>query len=79
MCCRRLLHASRANEVHGSGDDVVIIHPNFRVFALANRPGFPFLGEDFFRECGDEFSSHVIDNPDADSELSLVTQVRRVR
>ena len=26
------------------------IHENFRVFALANRPGYPFLGNDFFAE-----------------------------
>ena len=24
------------------------VHPNFRIFALANRPGYPFLGNDFF-------------------------------
>ena len=26
---------------------------NHQVVALANRPGFPFLGNDFFREMGD--------------------------
>jgi hypothetical protein len=39
---------------------------------LANRPGFPFLGNDFFKECGDVFSVHVVDNPDLDSEISLL-------
>ena len=29
-------------------DDVIWIHPNFKLIALANRPGFPFLGNDFF-------------------------------
>jgi len=29
---------------------------NFRMFVLANRPGFPFLGNDFYREIGDVFS-----------------------
>lgn len=28
--------------------------------------GFPFLGNDFFREAGDAFACHVIDNPDID-------------
>lgn len=28
----------------------LILHDNFRLFALANRPGYPFLGQDFFRE-----------------------------
>jgi hypothetical protein len=37
-------------------DDVMLIHPKFRVIALANRPGYPFLGNDFFREIGDCFS-----------------------
>jgi len=26
------------------------------MFVLANRPGFPFLGNDFYREIGDVFS-----------------------
>ena len=39
---------------------------------LANRPGFPFLGNDFFRECGDVLSCHVLDNPDLESELALL-------
>ena len=33
--------------------DVIPIHPGFRAVVLANRPGFPFLGNDFFAECGD--------------------------
>ena len=36
--CRRLLHHSRAGELGARHeDDVVVIHPSFRVFALANR------------------------------------------
>ena len=38
-------------------------HPNFRAIVLANRPGFPFLGNDFFRECGDVLSTHVVEAP----------------
>jgi von Willebrand factor A domain-containing protein 8 len=30
-------------------DNIVPIHPNFRMFLLANRPGFPFLGNDLMR------------------------------
>ena len=48
------------------------IHPDFRMFVLANRPGFPFLGNDFFREIGDCFASHAIPNPDLASEKSLL-------
>jgi hypothetical protein len=35
---------------------VIAMHPNFRLIVLANKPGWPFLGNDFFRECGDLFS-----------------------
>ncbi len=32
--------------------DVIRLHPDFRVIVLANRPGFPFLGNDFFAALG---------------------------
>ncbi|KAE8883184.1 von Willebrand factor A domain-containing protein 8 [Phytophthora fragariae] len=54
-------------------EDIIELHPNFRMWVLANRPGFPFLGNNFFREIGDIFASHAIDNPDEESELSLLT------
>jgi len=50
----------------------IVIHEHFRMVVLANRPGFPFLGNDFYREIGDVFSSHAVDNPDADSEMYLL-------
>jgi MoxR-like ATPase len=53
-------------------ENVVPMHPEFRMIVLANRPGFPFLGNNFFRECGDCFSSHIVDNPDRESEIKLL-------
>ena len=50
------------------------IHSKFLVIALANRPGFPFLGNDFFREMGDAFACHAVSNPDQASEMSLLRQ-----
>ncbi|KAF5289201.1 hypothetical protein FQR65_LT00087 [Abscondita terminalis] len=50
------------------------IHPDFRMIILANRPGFPFLGNDFFGALGDLFSCHAIDNPSELSELELLRQ-----
>ena len=50
------------------------IHPEFLVIALANRPGYPFLGNDFFREMGDCFACHAIQNPDQKSEIMLLKQ-----
>lgn len=44
------------------------------MIALANRPGFPFLGNDFFREMGDAFACHAISNPDQQSEMALLRQ-----
>ena len=57
---------------HRRRPHVHYIHPEFRLVALANRPGFPFLGNDFFSEAGDVFAAHVIDNPDVRSEVRLL-------
>lgn len=57
-----------------SGPRLLRVHPAFRLIVLANRPGFPFQGNDFYRECGDLFSVHVMENPDHQSSLSLLAQ-----
>lgn len=33
--------------------NVIVMHPDFRMIVLANRPGFPFLGNDFFGALGE--------------------------
>ncbi|KAJ3102237.1 hypothetical protein HDU97_000673 [Phlyctochytrium planicorne] len=53
----------------------VEMHPDFRMIILANRPGFPFMGNDFFSTIGEVFSCHPIENPDPDSEFALLSQV----
>lgn len=55
-------------------DDTIPIHSDFRMIVLANRPGFPFLGNDFYAAVGDCFSVHAVDNPDFESEMSMVSQ-----
>lgn len=50
------------------------MHPDFRIIVLANRPGFPFLGNDFFGALGDLFSTHSVDNPNIRSEIQLLRQ-----
>ncbi|CAG8748557.1 44625_t:CDS:10, partial [Gigaspora margarita] len=50
-----------------SKEDCIVIHKNFRMIVLANRPG-----NDFYREIGDVFSCHTIDNSDPDSEMFLL-------
>lgn len=54
--------------------DIIKMHPDFRMIVLANRPGFPFLGNDFFASLGDIFSCHAIDNPDFSSEMMMLRQ-----
>lgn len=49
-------------------------HTDFRMIVLANRPGFPFLGNNFFRSVGDLFSCHSVDNPSIESEIYLLQQ-----
>lgn len=41
------------------------IHPGFKLWALANRRGFPFLGNDFFHEVGDVFFPLAIVSPNS--------------
>ncbi|KAJ3592119.1 hypothetical protein NHX12_007248, partial [Muraenolepis orangiensis] len=54
--------------------NVIPIHPDFRMLVLANRPGFPFLGNDFFGSLGDIFSCHAVDNPKPQAELAMLKQ-----
>ncbi|KNC80060.1 hypothetical protein SARC_07569 [Sphaeroforma arctica JP610] len=68
---RRIVSAGQLSR-SGADENVIPIHKDFRMFVLANRPGYPFLGNDFFRECGDVFSCHVVDNPDKASETLLL-------
>jgi von Willebrand factor A domain-containing protein 8 len=55
-------------------DNDVLLHPNFRLILLANRPGFPFLGNEFLQVLGEGFSCYVVSNPDLASEVRLLQQ-----
>ncbi|XP_076841646.1 von Willebrand factor A domain-containing protein 8 isoform X2 [Brachyhypopomus gauderio] len=52
--------------------DVITMHPDFRMIVLANRPGFPFLGNNFFGALGDIFSCHAVDNPKPQAEFAML-------
>uniref|UniRef100_A0A3Q3VYX4 von Willebrand factor A domain-containing protein 8 n=1 Tax=Mola mola TaxID=94237 RepID=A0A3Q3VYX4_MOLML len=54
--------------------NTILMHPDFRMLVLANRPGFPFLGNDFFGALGDIFSCHAVDNPNPQAELAMLKQ-----
>ncbi|CAE7221629.1 Vwa8 [Symbiodinium sp. CCMP2592] len=58
-----------------AADEVVKMSSDFRLLVLANRPGYPFMGNDLFKVCGDVFSCHVVDNPDIASEVELLKSV----
>ncbi|XP_060909628.1 von Willebrand factor A domain-containing protein 8 [Labrus mixtus] len=68
---RRII--SDAREANGRLNTIVM-HPDFRMLVLANRPGFPFLGNDFFGALGDIFSCHAVDNPKPQAELAMLKQ-----
>ncbi|KAI0703059.1 AAA domain-containing protein [Cytidiella melzeri] len=53
----------------------IVVHPNFRLVLLANRPGYPFLGNHFLQVLGDNFSCHSVTNPDMQSERKLLEQL----
>ncbi|KAJ6562445.1 AAA domain-containing protein [Mycena capillaripes] len=53
----------------------IAVHPNFRLVLLANRPGYPFLGNHFLQVLGETFSAHSVTNPDQASERTLLAQL----
>lgn len=70
----RKIYPSTADKSQNPSAEVIYTHPDFRLIVLANRPGFPFLGNDFFASLGDLFSCHSVDNPSIDSEIYLLQQ-----
>lgn len=50
---RRILPTGVRSDIKET--DIVRLHPNFRMIVLANRPGFPFLGNDFFAALGRQY------------------------
>ncbi|EPQ51988.1 hypothetical protein GLOTRDRAFT_132574 [Gloeophyllum trabeum ATCC 11539] len=56
-------------------DNDIVVNPNFRLVLLANRPGYPFLGNHFLQVLGDSFSCHSLSNPDAESERKLLSDL----
>ena len=66
------IFASNKFQKYCLDNSIIPMHPEFKLFCLANRPGHPFLGNHFFKECGDLFVVHVVENLDRDSEISLL-------
>lgn len=53
-----------------SGD--ILVHPDFRLVLLSNRPGWPFFGNNFIEVIGEGFSCYAVANPDIESEVRLL-------
>lgn len=70
---RRILSQEAAHT--RAGENIVPMHPDFKIIVLANPPGYPFHGNDFYRVCGDLFDTYVLQNPDALSQLKLLTSL----
>lgn len=51
----------------------IVVHPNFRIILLGNRPGAGFLGNNFLRVLGDAFSVFAVSNPDPESEYRVLS------
>ncbi|KAF5377791.1 hypothetical protein D9757_008075 [Collybiopsis confluens] len=58
-----------------SGDEDIVVHQDFRLVLLANRPGYPFLGNHFLQVLGESFSAYAVSNPDQFSERKLLQQL----
>ncbi|KAF1748447.1 hypothetical protein GCK72_024914 [Caenorhabditis remanei] len=69
---RSLRPAASFTDADKRNDRLVPIHPNFRIIMLANRPGFPFLGNNLFAVLGDLFAIHMIDHPGRASEFEMI-------
>lgn len=70
----RRIVSQKSKLIDATDPNLIHMHPDFRMFVLANRPGFPFLGNDFFGSLGDLFSCHAIDNPSMESEMAMLKQ-----
>ncbi|CAE7437585.1 unnamed protein product [Symbiodinium natans] len=69
-----LVRSSDSRLASAGENEFLPIADGFRMIVLANRPGFPFLGNDFYRVCGDVFDCHAVECLDTESELELLRQ-----
>ena len=67
-----LADGRRISKHREEGSGIIPIHPDFSLWVLANRPGYPFHGNDLIGEIGDCFSVRIISNPDLNSEMALL-------
>jgi MoxR-like ATPase len=54
------------------GQTSIVIHPDFRVWALANPAGYPFHGNNLAKEMADVFSCHTVPALDPESQTNIL-------
>ncbi|KAL3080777.1 hypothetical protein niasHS_014882 [Heterodera schachtii] len=64
----------KGDELEKCDGNDIFVHPEFRAILLANRPGFPFLGNDLYALLGDLLAVHALDNPSKESELAMLSK-----
>ncbi|KAJ9475446.1 hypothetical protein PHBOTO_005536 [Pseudozyma hubeiensis] len=75
---RRIRPARKGERVQQKVDDGaslggdILVHPDFRLVLLSNRPGWPFFGNNFIEVIGEGFSCYAVANPDIESEVRLL-------
>lgn len=75
---RRIRPARQGEHVQQKVDDGaslggdILVHPDFRLVLLSNRPGWPFFGNNFIEVIGEGFSCYAVANPDIESEVRLL-------
>ncbi len=70
---RVLRYKSVGSDDSSSNPDIVPIHPDFHIWALANPVGYPFKGNDFAREMADIFSCHTVPPMDTESHKRILS------
>jgi hypothetical protein len=59
------------------GQASITIHPDFRVWALANPAGYPFHGNNLAKEMADVFSCHTVPALDPESQANILNSYGR--
>ena len=69
---RRIRPPKQGEQVATSEGGDILVHPDFRLVLLSNRPGWPFFGNNFIEVIGEGFSCYAVANPDIESEVRLL-------
>ncbi|CDU22417.1 uncharacterized protein SPSC_01047 [Sporisorium scitamineum] len=69
---RRIRPAQKGESAGAGVGGDILVHPDFRLVLISNRPGWPFFGNNFIEVIGEGFSCYAVANPDIESEVRLL-------